>query len=111
MIAIFRALQERIRDVIDPPFRASFIDDDPDYSAIGARDFLVLGTTAAPKYAYFSCPCRCGATIVLTTNRKLRPRWTIAIDKHGRPNVEPSVWRTVGCKSHFVLRRGRVRWC
>jgi hypothetical protein len=25
--------------------------------------------------------------------------------------LSPSVWRTTGCRSHFIFRRGRVVWC
>jgi hypothetical protein len=23
----------------------------------------------------------------------------------------PSVWRKGGCRSHFIMRKGRIRWC
>jgi hypothetical protein len=39
------------------------------------------------------------------------PRWDIALDKKGRVSLHPSVWRRIGCRSHFLVRAGRIVWC
>jgi len=57
------------------------------------------------------CPCGCGQTIELMLLREVRPRWDLSIDDRGRPSLRPSVWRQVGCHSHFWLKHGRVQWC
>jgi hypothetical protein len=39
-----------------------------------------------------------------------RPRWRVKVYADGTPTVVPSIWRIVGCRSHFFLFWGRVRW-
>jgi hypothetical protein len=39
------------------------------------------------------------------------PRWDIALDGKGRVSLHPSVWRRVGCRSHFWVRAGKIVWC
>lgn len=58
----------------------------------------------------FHCPCGCGDVIELLLLPDVRPRWEIAIDRRGCPTLHPSIWRQTGCRSHFWLREGRVRW-
>jgi len=56
------------------------------------------------------CPCGCGDTIELMLLRGVKPRWNLTVDREMRPTLHPSVWRSVGCKSHFWVREGRVVW-
>ena len=56
------------------------------------------------------CPCGCGATIALNVLPDASPRWRLYESADG-PTLSPSVWRTTGCRSHFILRRGGVIWC
>jgi hypothetical protein len=39
------------------------------------------------------------------------PRWDISTDDQRRPTLTPSVWLRDGCRSHFLIQRGRVKWC
>lgn len=57
------------------------------------------------------CPCGCGETIRLNLLREARPCWAVERHPDGTVSIEPSVWRRLGCRSHFFLRRGRVEWC
>ena len=57
------------------------------------------------------CPCGCGRTIELLLIPEARPRWSLMVDKKGRPSVYPSVWLREGCRSHFWVCSGRVKWC
>lgn len=61
-------------------------------------------------YAVFACPCGCGETIQLSLLPDDRPRWRLT-SHGGVPTLSPSVWRHRGCRSHFILRDGRVTWC
>ena len=60
--------------------------------------------------AGLNCPCGCGDVIELMLLADVDPRWTLEIDDLDRPSLTPSVWRTVGCRSHFWVRRGQVEW-
>ena len=56
------------------------------------------------------CPCACGAVISLSTLADVRPRWRHSLHGDGTISIWPSIWRTVGCKSHFNLVCGLVIW-
>ena len=59
--------------------------------------------------ASMQCPCGCGDSITLNFIGG-RPCWSAEVDARGFVTVHPSIWRTSGCRSHFWIRQGRVRW-
>lgn len=61
--------------------------------------------------AVFKCPCGCGADVQLPLMPEGRPRWDATVHPGGTVSLWPSVDRTVGCQSHFFVRRGRIDWC
>ncbi|TLD71359.1 hypothetical protein FEM03_07460 [Phragmitibacter flavus] len=76
-------------------------------------DILYLIGEAADEWAAaFICPCGCGELIMLNLLRQSgRPIWTVSAGKDGIATLHPSVWRNVGCKSHFIMRDGVIIWC
>jgi hypothetical protein len=62
-------------------------------------------------WTVFRCPCGCGDVITLMAESENRASWTTAVSKEGRPCLTPSIWRNVGCFSHFWVHDGRVYWC
>jgi hypothetical protein len=71
----------------------------------------VLGDDECEWAAAMRCPCGCGSTIHLSLARDATPSWIVRRHRDGTASLLPSVWRTVGCKSHFVLYRGLIFWC
>ena len=60
----------------------------------------------------FLCPCGCNDVIHLNLlEHGDRPSWKITDYPDHLADLSPSVWRKVGCKSHFFLKDGRVQWC
>jgi hypothetical protein len=57
------------------------------------------------------CPCACGAVLQMSTLPEGRPRWQVEQHPDGTLSLYPSVWRTIGCRSHFFLQHGYVIWC
>lgn len=57
------------------------------------------------------CPCGCGSIIELNLLTDERPVWHATIEADKTLTLKPSVWRHVGCRSHFIMRRGRIVWC
>jgi Family of unknown function (DUF6527) len=57
------------------------------------------------------CPCGCGYVIELLVIPEAKPRWDLNVDAKGRPSLSPSVWLQKGCRSHFWLHEGRIKWC
>lgn len=90
------------------PYRTRLADDVPENPDPG---FLYLvGEGVHQWFACFLCPCSCGQLIQLNTLPCGRPRWSSTRHRNGTATLHPSVRRTVGCKSHFFLRRGFVEW-
>jgi hypothetical protein len=76
------------------------------------RRNLVLTRDGAEDWCVgFRCPCGCGRTVELLVIDEADPRWDISIDDQRRPTLTPSVWLRDGCRSHFLIQRGRVKWC
>jgi hypothetical protein len=74
-----------------------------------ARILYAIGEGEAWSAAML-CPCGCSSVIQLSLLQDDQSKWRLSVDRKGRPTLYPSVWRTVGCKSHFFLRKGEVIW-
>lgn len=57
------------------------------------------------------CPCGCGRPLELLVVQGIAPRWDLRIDERGLPTLRPSIFMQSGCRSHFWITRGRIRWC
>lgn len=71
----------------------------------------VLGENGYRWSAAFRCPCGCGATVQLNLLPAARPCWSVTAHRDRAVSLSPSVWRSVGCRSHFFMRYGRIEWC
>jgi Family of unknown function (DUF6527) len=92
----------------DKPFKLFHLEELPEKPQQGTIYAIGEGT---PWALALLCPCRCGALIQLSLLKDERPSWKMRLDRKGRPTLTPSVWRTAGCRSHFLVREGRVIWC
>jgi len=66
------------------------------------------------KYRWFVamiCPCGCGATLQMSLLPDAKPQWKLIKHDDDTITLQPSIWRKVGCRSHFFLRRGMIQWC
>jgi hypothetical protein len=90
-------------------YRAVRVEDLPDEPKPFA--VYVAGEGSNAWAASMVCPCGCKEIIELNLLQKVRPRWRFVEHKNGAVSLEPSVWRQSGCRSHFVLREGLIRWC
>ncbi|MCB9576952.1 MAG: hypothetical protein H6717_08000 [Polyangiaceae bacterium] len=91
-----------------PPYRVVHLTDDPD--ELLPETLYAIGENGHLWHVSLVCPCGCGATIALNVLPDDSPRWRLYESADG-PTLSPSVWRTTGCWSHFILRRGYVIWC
>lgn len=71
----------------------------------------VLGEGAHLWSVAMVCPCGCEAVLHMGLHADARPCWRLTYHWDGTASLVPSVWRQVGCHSHFFLRRGRIEWC
>ncbi len=91
------------------PVRYAEVDDLP--ATLDDDVLYVVGEGRYRWYAAMICPCGCGVTLHLGLLEDARPRWRVVRQRGGTASLHPSVHRRVGCRSHFWLERGRVRWC
>jgi hypothetical protein len=71
---------------------------------------LAVVVRDTPRAALFDCPCGCGDVVVINTDPRTGPAWRIRVDSTGA-TLMPSVWRTTGCRSHFIVWRSSIWWC
>ena len=88
------------------PLRTVLADKIPD--DIDPGSIYLLGTTGRPWAAAFACPGGCRELIELNLLPEGNPSWRAAVHKDGTASLHPSVWRTIGCQSHFWILRGRI---
>ncbi|HMV07605.1 MAG TPA: DUF6527 family protein [Cyclobacteriaceae bacterium] len=73
------------------------------------RTVYIVGEKSNYWMLAFQCPCGCNETISLNLLKKVRPRWRF-FTRWSRINIYPSIWRKVGCGSHFYIKKGKVIW-
>ena len=91
-----------------PTYRTVEVDDVPD--RVDPGTVVLVGDHGKAWLAVMKCPCACGETIQLPLTSTSGARWAIS-GRSTEPTLKPSVWRTSGCRSHFILSRGSVIWC
>ncbi len=79
-------------------------------NSIPAKQILVVSEGGQPDTLAFKCPCGCKSVIQLNLLQDAKPCWKYRVTANGEITISPSIWRKVGCKSHFFLRRGRIEW-
>lgn len=87
------------------------VDKPPSNEVIAEGAFYFVLSKNRPRWALFQCPCGCKNIITLSLQRVHSPHWAVQKSRNDRPNLTPSVWRDIGCMSHFWIHDGRVYWC
>lgn len=106
-----RAWLRNCLEHLRPRHKLRFVESDSLPKSIGRRELVIAREDGEAWVAGLICPCGCGDRVELVLLVGVRPRWDAATDERGRPTLFPSVWRQYGCRSHFWVRNGRIRWC
>ena len=61
------------------------------------------------QFASILCPCGCKEEINLNLEPDEDPCWLLGAGK--LTDLSPSVWKSNNCKSHFFIKKGKVKWC
>jgi hypothetical protein len=69
---------------------------------------VVLIERGIPRSLLIVCPCGCGEICTINLDARVGWAWRIKQDPPGRLSLYPSVWRTSGCQSHYVIRDGEI---
>lgn len=101
----------RVRDRLGPARGLHIFQGDSLPSRIPRRDLVLAQEDGEDWCVGMRCPCGCGHVIELLLIAEAKPRWDLTVDARGRPTLSPSVWLKAGCRSHFWIREGRIRWC
>lgn len=91
-----------------PVYKLAHVAEEP--PRLAARTVYAVGEKGHLWHVTFLCPCGCRAKIYLNLLPDDSPRWQLSTTG-GLPSLVPSVKRMVGCRSHFILRNGRIVWC
>ena len=70
----------------------------------------IIGENGFLWYSAMMCPCGCGEILHMGLMPNQKPKWSVIFHKRHVVSLHPSVWRKVGCQSHFWIRRGRIIW-
>ena len=93
---------------ITTKFQIEFAEDTPD--TISGNTIYIVQDGNFPELLAFECPCGCRASIILNLLPDASPRWRYIISNQGKIDIYPSIWRKVGCKSHFFVRESDIYW-
>lgn len=108
MLQILKRGYEELIFLLKPRFKTKVAEDLPE--KISKKEIYILGECFDPWALAFTCPCGCKSIIQLNLLREAKPRWEFNLYKNKKITVKPSVWRKVGCRSHFFIRKGRIVW-
>lgn len=89
-------------------FKVVFLEDNP--RSIEEKTIYIISDGPKPDTLIFKCPCGCTADIFLNLLTDTRPVWSFEIHAKNEITVSPSIWRQVGCRSHFFIINGNVSW-
>ena len=108
-IAAFCAWLWSLLPWADRPWKASKAEDLP--KSLRPRIVYLIGESGHLWQAAMLCPCGCQAVIQLCLLPDASPRWDCVVHRSGSVSLHPSIFRQVGCRSHFFLRSGHIDWC
>lgn len=108
MKKIFRWVRKKYRFYIATKYKYVFVEELPE--AIPENNVIIIAEDGIPDSLVFKCPCGCRTDIYLNLLKDAKPRWHFRISKKNKITINPSIWRKVGCKSHFFIGAGRIFW-
>ena len=92
------------------PLQTVHVEELPD--KLDPKAVYVLGEGKHLWFVAMLCPCGCKQVLQVSLLPDSKPRWRlIEHADDGSITLQPSVWRKIGCASHFFLRRGLIQWC
>lgn len=103
---ILKKIFHRFVKWIQPEYRYSFKDELP--VIVADKTIYIIGGSLQPWLLAFNCPCGCKKLIQLNLIKEASPCWKFKISNRHKISISPSIWATSGCKSHFLLKQGKV---
>jgi Family of unknown function (DUF6527) len=107
-INLMRAIWQKLLGQIFK-YKVAWVEDFPD--ELHNKTVYIAGENGHLWYVAMVCPCGCKEILQMGLMEGQRPKWSVTVHDNDTVSLHPSVWRKVGCKSHFWLRKGRISWC
>jgi hypothetical protein len=108
-MGIIQVVKDWLRANIRPKFKTVIVEEDipdkPKYKVL-----YIVTEDGVPWSAAMVCPCGCGETLHMNLLPDERPVWSLVHHGNNLSSLHPSIWRQVGCKSHFWFRHGQIYW-
>jgi Family of unknown function (DUF6527) len=89
-------------------YKYKYVEDVPDELRSGT--LYIICNDNCPWQVVMLCPCGCEKALHMNLIKDNNPRWKIKIHKKKKISLHPSVWRKVGCESHFFVTKGKIVW-
>lgn len=105
-----KSLQTKIKnwkEKLNHPYTIQTAYDLP--TSVPKRTVFIIGNKDCAWLISFRCPCGCKNLVQLNLLKEANPFWSYTIKKD-KISIRPSIWRIRGCKSHFILKNGRILW-
>lgn len=99
--------KRKIIAFFSPRLKVEYSTEDPDIISNGK--LFIIGDYGFQWRAIMKCPCGCGDTIYLNIDGQTSPSWKI-YGKKKIPSIWPSINRRKGCKAHFFVKNGKIKW-
>ncbi|AYL96531.1 DUF6527 family protein [Mucilaginibacter celer] len=74
-----------------------------------AKNMIYIVGEANEWLITMRCPCGCRRIINLNTLQEAKPCWIYQVEKR-KISLQPSIWGTDGCRSHFIIKNGSIEW-
>jgi hypothetical protein len=105
-----RGILQRLGELVySPHYVSRRVSEFPNEVADGTVFIVREGNQA--ETLIFKCPCGCDQIVYLNLLNDTKPCWDFKHNMLGLITVMPSIARSVGCKSHFYIIKGRVVKC
>jgi hypothetical protein len=73
-------------------------------------DCAIVERSGLQRQIVIRCPDGCGEVLSINLDPRSGPAWRL-YERHRVWSLFPSIDRTTGCLSHFILWRGHILWC
>lgn len=106
---IWKAVRHLGELLHSPQYTSSEVEEFP--SVVDTGKVYIVSEGDDPDTLILQCPCGCKETIFLNLLTDTKPYWRFKVNVLGRVTIMPSIRRTVRCRSHFYIIKGRVLIC
>ncbi len=96
------------KEIVKFDFTHCFVEDLPE--KINDNIIYIVGENGFYWMLGFNCPCGCKDIIHLSLLQDTSPKWNFKLNKNDSLSISPSIWRKMGCKSHFFIKNSKVKW-